>query len=50
MCNLNVIVVLKFISCSGGFRGGSRGSLEPPLETNYFVFMGFVFMGNLKKF
>ena len=30
---------------SGGFRGGSRGSLKPPLEPNYFIFMG-----NLKKF
>ena len=25
---------------SGGSRGGSRGSLEPPFELNYFIFMG----------
>ena len=25
---------------SGGYRGGSGGSLEPPLELNYFIFMG----------
>ena len=31
----------KIISnTGGGFIGGSRGSLEPPLDTNYFIFMG----------
>ena len=30
---------------SGGFRGGSRSSLEHPLGPNYFIFMG-----NLKRF
>ena len=26
--------------CSGGFRGDLRGSPEPPLDPNYFIFMG----------
>ena len=33
---------------SGGFRGGSGGSLEPPLGPNYFNFMG-KFMKNQAK-
>ena len=30
----------NYTRVSGGFRGGSRGSLKPPLDPNYFIFMG----------
>ena len=40
--------ILSVVVISGGFRGGSGGSLEPPLGPNYFNFMG-KFMKNQAK-
>ena len=39
-CHLMAENLLGMSKCSGGFRGGSGGSLEPPLGPNYFNFMG----------
>ena len=38
--NTNIQLSHECLTCSGGFRGGSGGSLEPPLEAYYFNFMG----------